>query len=66
MGDLVEMAQCVALHEEVRAWCEAYGDDPRLKIALCGLDGEHAMPGSCLTRTAWAAKKTVDARRKKP
>jgi hypothetical protein len=32
--------------EEVRAWCKAYGDNPRLKIALCGLDGEHAMPSS--------------------
>lgn len=25
----------------VRAWCLANGENPRLRIALCGLDGEH-------------------------
>jgi site-specific DNA-adenine methylase len=28
----------------VRDWAVAHGDDPRLRIALCGLDGEHQMP----------------------
>lgn len=27
-------------------WAIAHGDDPRLRIALCGYDGEHAMPDS--------------------
>lgn len=26
---------------DVRAWCEEVGDDPRLRIVLCGYDGEH-------------------------
>ncbi len=31
---------------EVREWALANGDDPRMRIALCGYDGEHAMPSS--------------------
>jgi DNA adenine methylase len=30
----------------VRDWCLAHGEDPRLRIALCGLEGEHEMPSS--------------------
>lgn len=26
---------------DVRAWCVAHGDDPLLRIALCGYEGEH-------------------------
>ena len=29
----------------VRAWALANGDNPRYRIALCGYDGEHDMPG---------------------
>lgn len=29
---------------EVRAWALEHGDDPKLRIALCGYEGEHAMP----------------------
>ncbi len=29
---------------EVRAWAIENGSNPRLRIALCGLDGEHEMP----------------------
>jgi DNA adenine methylase len=28
----------------VREWAIAHGDDPRYRIALCGYEGEHAMP----------------------
>lgn len=28
----------------VQEWAIAHGDDPRLRIALCGFAGEHAMP----------------------
>jgi hypothetical protein len=28
----------------VREWCIDHGDDPRLRIALCGYAGEHEMP----------------------
>lgn len=29
---------------DVRAWAIENGDNPQLRIALCGYDGEHAMP----------------------
>ncbi len=40
---------------EVREWAIAHGDDIRLRIALCGYEGEHKMPPSwdCV---AWKAK----------
>lgn len=39
---------------EVRDWAVAHGDDRRLRIALCGYEGEHAMPDTweCV---AWKA-----------
>ena len=39
---------------DVRAWCMANGDNPQLRIALCGYEGEHEMPASwdCV---AWKA-----------
>ncbi len=40
---------------EVREWAIANGENPRLRISLCGYEGEHAMPDSwdCV---AWKAK----------
>lgn len=39
---------------DVRAWALAHGDDSKMRIALCGYDGEHEMPDSweCV---AWKA-----------
>jgi hypothetical protein len=39
---------------DVRAWALEWGDDPRMRIALCGYEGEHDMPPSweCV---AWKA-----------
>jgi site-specific DNA-adenine methylase len=39
----------------VRKWALANGDNPKMRIALCGYEGEHTMPKSweCL---AWKAK----------
>jgi len=34
----------MATADEVRDWAIAHGDDPDLRIALCGYDGEHEMP----------------------
>jgi len=31
---------------DVRAWAVEHGDDTRLRIALCGYEGEHDMPSS--------------------
>jgi DNA adenine methylase len=30
--------------DEVREWAIANGDNPEFRIALCGYEGEHAMP----------------------
>ena len=30
----------------VKDWAVAWGDDPRMRIALCGYEGEHEMPDS--------------------
>ena len=38
----------------VREWAIANGDDPRLRIALCGYEGEHVMPDSWYA-LAWKA-----------
>ena len=38
----------------VGAWAIEHGDDPELRIALCGYEGEHAMP-STWTTFAWKA-----------
>lgn len=38
----------------VRGWALANGDNPALRIALCGYDGEHEMPG--WSAFAWKAK----------
>lgn len=32
--------------DDVRAWAVANGDNPLLRIALCGYDGEHVLPDS--------------------
>ena len=39
---------------DVRAWAIANGDDPRLRIALCGYEGEHDMPATW-EKVAWKA-----------
>lgn len=39
---------------DVRAWCLVNGDNPLMRIALCGYDGEHDMPDTW-TRAAWKA-----------
>ncbi len=39
---------------DVRAWAIEHGEDPRMRIALCGYAGEHAMPGDW-EEIAWKA-----------
>lgn len=41
---------------EVAAWAFANGDNPELRIALCGYEGEHAPPKGW-TEHAWKARK---------
>ena len=38
--------------DEVREWAVANGDDKRLRIALCGFEGQHAMPATW-RKVAW-------------
>lgn len=42
------------ISEQVREWCLANGDNPKLRIALCGYEGEHELPGWEIV--AWEAK----------
>lgn len=35
-----------AVSADVAAWCREHGDDKRLRIALCGYEGEHDMPST--------------------
>ena len=37
---------------DVREWAIASGDNPALRIALCGYEGEHAMPSNW-EQVAW-------------
>ena len=34
----------LSVAHDVREWAIAHGDDPKLRIALCGYEGEHVMP----------------------
>lgn len=43
-----------AISAQVREWALEHGDDPDLRIALCGYAGEHEMPASW-TEHAWKA-----------
>lgn len=44
--------ESLAVAHDVRAWCLDRGDDPRIRIALCGYDGEH----NELERHGWTVK----------
>lgn len=39
------------ISEQVRQWAVEHGDDPELRLALCGYAGEHEMPGNWTTYT---------------
>jgi len=41
--------ECGVVAHDVREWAISQGNDPRLKIALCGYDGEHTMPDNWTT-----------------
>jgi DNA adenine methylase len=36
----------LSVAHEVREWAISHGDDPKMRIALCGYEGEHTMPES--------------------
>ncbi len=47
-------AQHVDVAADVRAWAIEHGANPKLRIALCGYQGEHAMPEGWVS-VAWKA-----------
>ena len=53
-GDLYAV-DCQQVAHAAREWALAHGDDPRLRIALCGYEGEHDMPATWSAFT-WKAK----------
>jgi hypothetical protein len=47
---------------EVSAWCRENGDNPKMRIALCGYEGDHDLPGwDC---HAWKAHGGFSSQRK--
>jgi DNA adenine methylase len=55
MHEGVYSSQPGSISAAVREWALAHGDDPNFRIALCGYEGEHAMPDSWSV-FAWKAK----------
>lgn len=45
-----------AISTLVREWALEHGDDPELRIALCGYEGEHEMPSSWAVHSWTAAR----------
>lgn len=43
--DMLYTEEDLSVAHDVREWAIANGDNPLLRIALCGYDTEHAMPG---------------------
>lgn len=50
-----------SLSSRVRAWAIEHGDNPALRIALCGRAGEHDMPAGW-TAVAWGAASSSQSR----
>lgn len=46
---------CLDVAHDAREWAIEHGKDPRLRIALCGYDGEHEMPADW-TVLEWKAR----------
>jgi len=44
--DALYSSDSLTVANDVREWAITQGDDPRIRIALCGYEGEHAMPES--------------------
>ena len=42
---------CLQVAHQVREWAIANGNNPELRIALCGYEGEHEMPDSWIAET---------------
>ena len=52
----------VGISADVAKWAREHGDDKRFRIAICGYEGEHDLPG--WTKHAWKASGGYSSRRK--
>ena len=53
----VYRSDCGKVAHEVRDWCREYGTDPMMRVALCGLEGEHnELEGLGWFKLAWKAQ----------
>lgn len=52
--DKLYSVDSLSVARDVREWCIENGDDPLLRIALCGYEGEHDMPDGWV-RYRWTA-----------
>ncbi len=52
-GDITYAVDGRGIGADVAAWCRENGKDSRLRIALCGYDGDHDLPGWTVHR--WKA-----------
>ncbi len=50
---------------DVREWCIEWGDDPRMRIALCGYEGEHQFPRDW-TCVPWKANGGYESQKRCP
>lgn len=57
-------AESLSVAHAVREWAIEHGEDPKLRIALCGYDSEHSMPDSweCLSWSPTGGPASTDAR----
>lgn len=63
--DKVYNADCLKVAGEVRGWCLERGGDPKLRIALCGYEGEHnELEEAGWSKLAWKAAGGYGARNK--
>jgi DNA adenine methylase len=53
-GEVTYAAGGTGVAAQVADWCREHGSDARLRIALCGYEGDHALPGWSVA--AWKAK----------
>ena len=53
--DALYSQDSLSVAAQVREWAIAHGDDPKMRIALCGYEGEHDMPDSWQV-VDWKAK----------
>lgn len=54
-GNMAYTEHSAGISTRVREWAIEHGDNPKLRIALCGYEGEHEMPAS------WRCEARVEA-----